>query len=125
AHRSRRLTSEAARDADLVVAMAREHIREVVAACPAAWPRAFTLKELVRRGERAGARPAGMTVGEWLAGLHAGRRPDQLMRASPDDDVADPIGRPRPDYERTAAELDDLTARLARLLAPEATEAAL
>jgi hypothetical protein len=34
----------------------------------------------------------------------------------PDDDVADPIGRPRYEYEATAEELDDLLARFVTLL---------
>ena len=34
---------------DLVLTMTREHLREVVALDPGAWPRTFTLKEIVRR----------------------------------------------------------------------------
>src|SRR5688572_15173765 len=50
-HRSRRLSAKLVEPADLIVAMAREHVAEVVAANPSAWGRTFTLKELVRRGE--------------------------------------------------------------------------
>ncbi len=39
-----------------------------------------------------------------------------LMGDDPDDDVADPIGRPRYEYEATAAELDDLLSRFVTLL---------
>jgi protein-tyrosine-phosphatase len=103
--------------ADLVIGMARSHVREAVAlAGPAVVNRAFTLKEIVRRGEERGGRAAGEPVDAWLARLAAGRRINDLLGDSDADDVADPIGGPRRHYERTATELDDLTARLARLL---------
>jgi protein-tyrosine phosphatase len=121
-HRSRRLTSELAQGADLIVGMAREHVREAVAVWPGAWPRAFTLKELVRRGEQAGPPAAGQPLADWVARLHAARRPDDLMGRSTSDDVEDPVTKPRKEYERTAGELDDLAGRLVRLLVPLAAE---
>jgi protein-tyrosine phosphatase len=116
-HRSRRVKGELLASADLVVGMARRHVREAVSACPDTWRRAFTLKELVRLGEERGPRAPDQPLDEWLAVLHAGRRLPDLHVDSDGDDVADPIGGPRPAYERTAAELDDLTERLVRLLA--------
>jgi protein-tyrosine phosphatase len=117
-HASRLLRPELVTGADLVVGMAREHVREAVALVgPAALGRAFTLKEIVRRGEERGGRAPGEPLAAWLDRLAAGRRLNDLLGASDDDDVADPIGGPRRGYERTATELDDLTTRLARLLA--------
>jgi protein-tyrosine phosphatase len=118
AHRSRRLRPEFLAGADLIIGMAREHVREAVVLAPEMFGRSFTLKELVRLGEERGGRRSGEPLEAWLARLHAGRRLPDLLGDSDADDVADPIGGPRRDYERTAAELDDLTARLARLLAP-------
>jgi len=115
-HRSRRLTRDMIDAADLVVGLARSHVRETVALVPGALGRAFTLKELVRQGEAAGGRAAGEPLDAWLARLGSGRRPSDLLGDSDADDVADPIGGPRRDYQRTADELDDLTGRLARLL---------
>jgi protein-tyrosine phosphatase len=115
-HRSRKLRSDMVAGADIVIGMAREHVREAVALAPEIWGRAFTLKEIVRRGEDQGGRAPGEPVEEWLARLHAGRRLPDLLGESGADDVADPIGGPRRSYQRTAEELDDLTARLARLL---------
>jgi hypothetical protein len=83
--------------------------------CPDAWPRTFTLKEIVRRGERLGRRE-GRSLPEWLAGLHWGRRLADFLGDDAADDVADPVGRSRRVYARTAGELDDLTRRLAMLL---------
>jgi protein-tyrosine phosphatase len=117
-HRSRRLSPDLVTGADLVVGLARSHVREAVALAPTCLQRAFTLKEIVRRGEEAGGRNPGEPLDDWLARLQAGRRAVDLLGDSDADDVADPIGGPRRSYERAADELDDLTARLARLLAP-------
>ena len=59
AHRSRRVTAEDLEAADLTLAMARENLRHAVVTAPAVWPRAFTLRELVRRGGVVGPRAAG------------------------------------------------------------------
>jgi protein-tyrosine phosphatase len=115
-HRSRKLRSEMLAAADIVIGMAREHVREAVALFPDAWGRVFTLKEIVRLGEERGGRAPAEPVEQWVARLHEGRRRQDLLGSSAGDDVADPIGGPRRSYQRTAEELDDLTARLARLL---------
>jgi protein-tyrosine-phosphatase len=115
-HLSRRMTVEMLEAADLVVAMAREHVREAVILVPECWARAFTLKELVRRGEDAGPLSPGQSLADWVAKVHAGRNRADLLGTSDVDDVADPVGRGRAVYERTADELDDLTRRLASLL---------
>jgi protein-tyrosine phosphatase len=96
--------------------MARDHVRKAVVVDPDVWPRIFTLKEIVRRGERRGGLRKGQPLPEWLAGLHRGRRLADLLGHEPADDVADPVGRSRRAYARTAAELDDLTRRLVVLL---------
>ena len=114
-HRSRRMTAEMVARADLVLCMAREHLREAVLLVPDAWPRSFTLKELVRRGDETGPRAPGQPFDEWLAKLHAGRNRAELVGRSPDDDVADPIGGGRRAHERTATELTELIDRLVEL----------
>ncbi len=111
-HRSRAFTAEHLAGADLVLAMARRHVREAVLALPEAWPRTFTLKELVRRGEEAARRRPDQSLGGWLARVHAGRRTSDLLGDDPTDDVEDPIGAPDRIYDATAAELDDLVSRL-------------
>ena len=114
-HRSRRITAQMVREADLVLCMAREHLREAVLLVPEAWPRSFTLKELVRRAEHVGSRAGDQPFDEWLAKLHAGRTRTGLLGSSADDDVADPIGGSWSVYKRTAAEIQDLVDRLVRL----------
>jgi protein-tyrosine phosphatase len=115
-HRSQQMTRELLRGSDLVLAMAREHVREAVVLDPSLWPRTFTLKELVRRGELAGPRRGGEALADWLARVGQGRRVADLTGSSPDDDVADPIGQPRAAYERMVTELDGLIDRLVALI---------
>jgi protein-tyrosine-phosphatase len=116
-HTSVVLDLELAEGADLIVGMERRHVRDVILRAPDTAARTFTLKELVRRGEQvAGTRP-GVLLQDWLTELAAGRGPSDLLGQSGADDTADPFGGSRSAYRRMVIEIDDLTARLARLLA--------
>ena len=115
-HRSRAMTPDLITGADLLLGMARLHVREAVVLRPQVWPRAFTLKELVRRGEDVGRRAPGQSVEEWLLKAHAGRAHTDLLGEADEDDIFDPIGSSRPVYEKTAAEIEDLIDRLVALL---------
>ena len=95
--------------------MAREHLRHAVVTLPAAWPRAFTLRELVRRGAAVGGRRPGESLAGWLARAHDGRQRAALLGDCADDDVADPVGGPPGGYAETAAALGSLLDRLAEL----------
>jgi protein-tyrosine phosphatase len=117
-HRSRSLVAEELRDADVVVGMERVHVREAVVLEPEVWPKAFTLKELVRRGEAVGPRRPDQSVGTWLALVGAGRTRASLMGDSEEDDVADPFSAPLPVLRATAKEIRDLVGRLLDLLEP-------
>lgn len=118
-HRSQPMTRELLSSADLVLAMEREHVREAVVLNPALWPRTFTLKELVRRGEAAGPRRADVPLEAWLASVGQGRRVSELTGSSPADDVEDPYGGPRSAYERLLVELDNLLDRLVAVMFAE------
>src|SRR5579883_2475551 len=93
----------------------RSAAREAVALEPSAWPKCFTLKELVRRASQAGPRPPGQPLPDWLAHLGAGREPAGLLGASQADDVADPVGGALAAFEATAGELAGLVDRLVEL----------
>jgi len=101
--------------ASLVLAMARDNLRYAVITEPGAWPHAFTLKELIRRGEQIGPRPPGEPFAEWLSHAHAGRERTSLLGDSAEDDVADPACGSRRAYAATASLLDQLVMRLAEL----------
>jgi protein-tyrosine phosphatase len=116
AHLSRSMTRELLVGSDLILGMAREHVREAAVLAPEVWPRTFTIKELVRRGQAVGPPQGGEPLDEWLARVHHGRTPTDLTGWSPDDDVADPIGEPRPVYEQMVVELEALVDRLVDLV---------
>ncbi len=118
AHRSRAVDDTEIATADLVLAMARMHVREIVVRVPSALPKTFTLKELVRLAERTGPRPPDVTLASWLAGLWPGRRSSDLLGEDVADDVADPIGQRQGRYDACALELDGLLDRLCRLVFP-------
>jgi len=101
--------------ASLVLAMARDNLRYAVVTEPAAWPHAFTLRELIRRGERVGPRPPGEPFSGWLSRVHAGRERVALLGDSADDDVPDPAGGPLHAYTDLAGLLDRSLTRLAEL----------
>jgi protein-tyrosine-phosphatase len=115
-HVSQPVTDELVRETPLILAMTRHHVRELCAGYGAPLDRTFTLKELVRRGEELGGRVQGESVYAWLARLNAGRRAADLMGDDPVDDIADPVGRPRADYEDTADILEDQLRQFVRLL---------
>jgi protein-tyrosine phosphatase len=121
-HRSTSLTAHAIEGADLILGLERRHGREAVLLVPGALPRTFTVKELVRRGEKVGPRRPGQALDSWLAEAGAGRERTDLIGRSPDDDVADPLGGPVAGYRATAAELADLTGRLTTLLFGDAPD---
>jgi protein-tyrosine phosphatase len=118
-HLSRMIEADMIATADLVLGMTREHVRETTLLVPGSFVRTFTLKELVRRGEQVGPRPAGMGLGEWLELAGEGRSPGLLLGQSDEDDITDPMGRRFKVYKQVATEIDDLTERLASLLFPE------
>jgi protein-tyrosine phosphatase len=103
---------------DLVLGMAREHLRRVVLLDRSAWSRTFTVKELVRRGGRAGRRRDDEPLDAWLERVGEGRSPRDLLGDDEADDVPDPYGRPLQAHRRVAAEFDGLVVELLALLRP-------
>ncbi|MGO8864788.1 MAG: low molecular weight phosphatase family protein [Acidimicrobiales bacterium] len=117
-HRSRHLEAADIEAADLVVGMARSHVREAVALVPEAWPRTFTLKELARRGSGTGPRRPGEDLAMWLARVGEGRVPSELLGEADVDDVRDPMGGDPAEYVATGALLVELVDRVVALAWP-------
>jgi len=119
-HRSHRLRRTDITQANLIIGLERQHVREAVLASPRseAWNRTFTLRELVRRGDEAGPRSPGLPLDTWLGELHHGRRSEELLGASPLDDVSDPFGKSLSEYRTTAETLADLVQALSTLAFP-------
>jgi protein-tyrosine phosphatase len=116
-HRSRIVTPELLADADLVVGMTREHVRQACTLDRNAFPRTFTLKELVRRGAAVG--PAADGAGAWLDLVGQGRDPAGLLGQDPVDDIADPMGRSLRRFRSCADEIAAHTTTLADLVWPQ------
>jgi protein-tyrosine phosphatase len=117
-HRSRQVTDVDVTTSDLIVGMARDHVRELAVWRPETWDRTFTLKELVRRGEAVGGRRANEGLPSWLAKVGTDRDRQSLLGSSAADDVEDPIGGPPSTFERTAAQIRGLCVSLGTLLWP-------
>jgi protein-tyrosine-phosphatase len=113
-----RVTPEMLGRSDLILAMARLHVREAVMLNRYVFGRTFTLKELVRLAEEHGARDPDETFDAWLARLGVDRTSADHLGESDDDDIEDPIGGPARLFRRTAEELDALIDRLVGLAWP-------
>ena len=121
-HRSHQVEAADVAAADLVIGMAREHVREAAVLDLGAFGRTFTLKELVAAGRHHGGRATGESLADWLARVAEGRQRQALIGATFDEelDVADPVGMPVAEYEITAQELEGLLDELVGLVWPVA-----
>lgn len=117
-HQSRRVEVERLRAADLVLAMARLHVREALVQSPDLLSHTFTLKEIVRRGDDVGGREPDEDLATWLKRLGTDRGPINVLGDARADDIADPVGSPVRTYKKTAKELDRLLSRLVELAWP-------
>lgn len=127
AHVARQIDVPMIREANLIVAMAREHRRYIVESLPAAMRRTFTLRELARIAEaideelpaavaNAGATTAeeGMVAAVALAAALRGTVPPP---ADPDEfDVIDPYRQSDEVYQRSFDELLPAADRVAAFL---------
>jgi protein-tyrosine phosphatase len=118
AHTSSPIDPDVVAAAALVLTMERRHVQDVAIAVPGAFPRTFTLKELVRRGSDVGPRLPGVGLNTWLEHAADGRRPTDVLGRSRSDDVADPTVDPLVDHDALAAELSELSGRLVALAWP-------
>lgn len=115
-HRSKRMVPELLDSADLVIAMAREHLRDALHLNPEVTERAFLFKELdelIQKG------PLPPEFERAIADLSSRRNsPWDAVALGWDADVDDPIGGDVSLFETCAAEIEMLTARTASALWP-------
>jgi protein-tyrosine phosphatase len=115
AHRARRLTADMLGEADLLLCMAGEHRDQAVERDPDVAPKTFTLKELVRLLEAAGAPEASSSDPGSLTDRVAaadGLRASGFAGNPRDEDIADPLGMPLESYRAIAWELEGWCSRL-------------
>ncbi|MGM1017362.1 MAG: low molecular weight phosphatase family protein [Actinomycetota bacterium] len=126
AHRARWLVEPVAEDADLILAMSREHRTAAVEFVPRLVRQTFTVREFARLA--AGLSPAQIRAAADAAGTTARARmsaavtlvADQRGVVAPglpeDDDVIDPYRRDRRVYEASAAQLVPAVDEVTRVL---------
>jgi protein-tyrosine-phosphatase len=104
-HVSRQVGPEMVTGADLVVTMTVDHTLRLATLVPGCQDWTMPLRELARA-----ATSGPMSVDQVHAWVRdtAGRRRPEMLLSREDLDVADPAGRGRAAFERTAAELDSL-----------------
>lgn len=116
-HVSRRVDMRRLGEWDLVLTMSRSHLRELVAADPALWPRAFTVPQFVRWLD---ANPPGrhMALRAWVASVAEARSRAEMIGARPEDEIADPVDGPPEQWRELGATLADAIDRIANRLLP-------
>lgn len=115
-HRATSVKSALSIDPDLILVMARAHLRSLSRLQPQVIERAFTLKEFVRLTEIEGRRGLDEPLPAYIERVAAGRSVSAVTSPSTDEDVLDPVGRRRVAFARCASELNDLVTALARSL---------
>ena len=116
AHRSRSVHPALVCRSELVIGMARQHVLGLSEMAPGWWERCFTFRDLLRRAASVGPRRPGDPIAAWADRLHAGRSLADLANLPLFDDVSDPVGGSRQDFDATRDVLDRMTSRLAGLL---------
>ncbi len=121
--RARRLRESMVLEADLVLTMTREHLRQVLELSPRALGRSFTLREAAGLLNAVGdlstpeVREPVDDIGDWVRLLAAAR---SRRRSGPDDDIRDPVGLPFAVHQEAVADiataLDPVLRRLAGLV---------
>ncbi len=118
--RSRPLSDQSIREADLILGMEREHRSAVVTRIPGALNRSYTLKEFARLArtvpdEAIAAHARRVQPGARLALLVEEARAFRGAARPEDDDIADPIGRGDQVIEDVFAEIDSAVDTIARV----------
>jgi len=111
-HVPRQVDADTVARADMIIGMARAHVREIAVANPSSFTRAFTLREIVRCGTQKGRRGQLQPVDEWLGEIGIGRRHQGLLGESLMDDIPDPMGGTSKDYRKMLMEVATLTGAL-------------
>lgn len=120
-HAARTLTPELIEQADLVLAMAREHRSAIVRLVPRANRKVFTLREFARIVTGLQESPGTVTTADtdpttWLA--RAAQHRGYFTAPISDDDVIDPYRRSNAVYAESAAQIAPAVKQIVTALAP-------
>lgn len=112
-HVSQSVRLDDLQDYDLILGLARQHTRQLLAADPMLRPRLFTVKQFARWVEER-QRPSGLELGAWLDQTATGRPGKDFLGANAADDVEDPLRLPIARWRLMSAEV---TAAIDQILA--------
>ena len=120
-HHSTQLDQGTLAAADLILVMERQHLADVFEIEPSAIGRAFTLGEFPDLLKASADTPSLATddPASRIALAHQRRAPARILAVDPSSDIADPMGRRRSAYRRTARHIDHLIDATFELLYPE------
>ncbi|WP_243062404.1 hypothetical protein [Humibacter sp. RRB41] len=116
-HVSRRADVRNLRDWDVIVTMSRKHVRELVASDSELWPRVFTLPQFARWLDEHPPR-RHVLLREWIEQEGSERPRSDMIGASPEDDIADPVNDPPEAWRELVAGLTHDIDRIAGHLIP-------
>lgn len=105
-HRSRKVTSERIRDADLVLTAERDHVVRIAGESPDTYRRSFTLPEFCQRVSNdpvADGRP----LRAWMSELSDGRSAGEYLRGDVPE-VADPTGEPKRSFDAAVRGIEEM-----------------
>lgn len=119
-HLSTKASGALQRKPDLILVMAREHLRALSELEPGITSRAFTLKEFVQLAWMEGERHDDEPISAYLERLRASRSISAITSPDTEEDVTDPIGRRKRAFARCASELQSLVREVADMLYPSA-----
>jgi len=114
-HRSRLATQELFEASDLILCMARAHVRFIVAQDVYLFARTFTLAEFVRRSPMP-EESVDVDFSSWVRAAHGPRVPQELRGSFAAEDIDDPFGRSAKYYRRAADKIAGLSAEIARIV---------
>lgn len=118
AHVSAHVSSAVEPMPDLVLVMAREHLRMLSDVEPSVLKRAFTLKEFVRLAGIEGERHQAEPLSDYVGRVAAGRSVSAITSSGHEEDIADPVGHRKAAFWRCASELKELVSELSGYLCP-------
>lgn len=112
AHRSREFAAYRAAEFDVVLTMARDQSRAVVAEAPDVWPRVFTVRQFAPWLQEHPV-PAGRGLGDWIAEAARDRDRRELVERAPADEIDDPFGKPVSAWRTMVAQLSPMLTSIA------------
>jgi protein-tyrosine-phosphatase len=115
-HYSAAISDSSVGGAHLIVTAEQAHVVSIAGRWPDSFHRTFTLPELVARGTAVGP-ISDHSIDEWLAAVNHGRLHGLDYLDTPVGEIDDPTGRAPAVWAASFQRIDDLTDRLATLLA--------